>query len=138
MTNPTNKLDLCLQEYALGAADVEIARILEMTESQFYDTEAENQAFATFVAKGRTLAKAFWYELSRKNVKNKEFNTPLYVINMKNRYGWADKVDTNDTTDKDPVNLDQMRAQLKKQMEKLAKKDPDLRNILNKDAPNES
>lgn len=136
-TNPPSKLDLCLQEYALGAADVEIAKILEMTESQFYDTEQDNAAFATFVQKGRTLAKAFWYELSRKNVKNKEFNTPLYVINMKNRYGWADKVDTNDTTDKDPVNLDDMRAQLRKQMTKIAKKDPTLRDILNKDDSNE-
>lgn len=120
-------------EYAEGAADVEIAKLLDMTEEQFYRTENENAAFAIFVQKGRTLSKAWWYELSRKNVRLKEFNTPLYVINMKNRFGWADKTETNDTTNKDPVNLDQMRADLSRQMEKLAKKDPALRSILTKD-----
>lgn len=121
------------EEYAEGASDVEVARLLDMTEEQFYRTEADNQAFANFVQKGRTLSKAWWYELSRRNVKSKEFNTPLYIINMKNRFGWADKIESNDMTNKDPVNLDQMRADLKNQMEKLAKKDPTLRNILAKE-----
>lgn len=121
------------EEYAEGASDVEIAKLLDMTEEQFYRTEADNQAFAIFVQKGRTLSKAWWYELSRRNVRSKEFNTPLYIINMKNRFGWADKIESNDTTNKDPVNLDQMRADLRKAMERIAKKDPDLRSLLAKD-----
>lgn len=121
------------EEYAEGASDVEIAKLLDMTEEQFYRTESDNQAFAIFVQKGRTLSKAWWYELSRRNVRNKEFNTPLYVMNMKNRFGWADKIESNDTTNKEPVNLDQMRSDLRKQMERLAKKDPDLRGLLTKD-----
>lgn len=129
-TNPPSKFDQALSLYSEGAADVEIAKLLDMTEVQFYELEQENPAFATFANKGRTLSKAWWYEMSRKNVKNKEFNTPLYVINMKNRFGWADKVETNDMTDKEPVNLEQAKAQLKKQLETVAKKDPSLRALL--------
>lgn len=140
MSTPTNqpsKFEQVMAEYAQGASDVEIAKMLDMTEVQFYQTEQDNPAFATFVQKGRTLSKAWWYELSRKNVKNKEFNTPLYTINMKNRFGWADKVDTNDTTDKDPVNLDAARAELQRQMAKIMKKDPNLRALFIKDDTNE-
>lgn len=110
--------------YAQGASDVEVARLMELSETEFYQFEQDHPAFATFLAKGRTLAKAWWYEQHRSNLRNKEFNTSLYNFAMKNRFGWADKVDTNDTTDKDPVNLDQAKAQLDSALKKLMKKDP--------------
>lgn len=116
--------------YANGASDVEIARLMGLSESEFYEYETEHPAFATFLAKGRTLSKAWWYELHRTNVRNKEFNTSLYNFVMKNRFGWADKVDTNDTTEKDPVNLDQMKGQLNTALRNLGKKDPALMALL--------
>jgi hypothetical protein len=101
-----------LGEYSEGASDVEIARLLKITLNRFYQLIEENPAFAEFVERGRTLGRAWWESQARKNLWNKEFNTALWNFNMKNRYGWADKVESNDTTDKDPVNLDQARAQV--------------------------
>lgn len=125
-----NKWDQIKALYAEGGSDVEVARLMELSETEFYQFEHDHPAFATFLAKGRTLAKAWWYEQSRRNVRNKEFNTSLYNFAMKNRYGWADKVDTNDTTDKDPVNLDQLKGQLDSALKKLSKKDPALFNVI--------
>ena len=57
---------------------------------------------------------------------------------MKNRYGWADKVDTGDKGGSDPINVDQMMVDLQKQLKKLSKNHPDILNgtLLNdKDTP---
>lgn len=125
-----NKMDINWKEiseaYGEGAADVEIAKLLDITIADFYRLEQENNAFAKFAEKGRTLSQAWWYEKARKGLFTKEFNTALWNFNMKNRYGWADKLDTSDTTDKDPVNLDQAKAQLHAALNKLSKTDPSL------------
>jgi hypothetical protein len=115
-----------VEEYSAGASDVEIARLLNITITRFYQLIEENPAFAEFVERGRTLSRAWWEGTARKNLWNKEFNTALWNFNMKNRYGWADKVDTNDTTNKDPVNLDQAKSELAQAIARLSKKNPEL------------
>lgn len=129
MSNPLN-WDQVKEAYGEGASDVEIARLLNLSETEFYEYENEHPEFARFLAKGRTLSKAWWYEKHRTNLGNKEFNTSLYNFAMKNRFGWADKVESNDTTDKDPVNLDQMKAQLNSALTRMGKKDPELIRVL--------
>lgn len=118
--------ELLLKKYEMGASDVEIARALKITIARFYKLCEEVPEFNDFAERGRTLAQAWWYEKGRTNLWNKNFNTALYNFNMKNRHGWADKVDTNDTTDKDPVNLDQAKAQLAIALKALGKKNPEL------------
>jgi hypothetical protein len=115
-----------LDAYGEGAADVEIARLLKITINRFYQLIEETPAFAEFVERGRTLAQAWWYEKGRTCLWDKNFNTALWNFNMKNRYGWADKVDTSDKTDSDPVNLDQAKAQLATALKQLGKKNPEL------------
>lgn len=115
-----------LAAYGEGASDVEIARLLGITINRFYQLIEETPAFAQFAEQGRTLAQAWWYEKGRTGLWSKEFNTSLWNFNMKNRYGWADKVDTADKTDSDPVNLDQAKAQLAIALKHLGKKNPEL------------
>lgn len=115
-----------VEEYSLGASDVEIAKLLKITINKFYQLIEENAAFAEFVDRGRTLSRAWWESQARKNLWNKEFNTALWNFNMKNRYGWADKVDTNDTTNKDPVSLDALKSDLAQALTRLSKKNPEL------------
>lgn len=117
--------------YAEGASDVEIAALLGLTTAKFYQLLEEQPAFAMIVEKGRTLAHAWYMGVGRKNLWNKEFNTALYNFQMKNRYGWADKVDTTDSTNKDPVNLDQMKSELSSALKKLAKTSPELLSTSN-------
>ncbi len=115
-----------LAMYEQGASDVEIAKALKITIAKFYKLCEEVPEFAEFVERGRTLSQAWWYEVGRTSLFTKEFNVSLYNFNMKNRHGWADKVDTNDTTNKEPVNLDQAKGKLQALLGQLAKKHPEL------------
>ncbi len=45
---------------------------------------------------------------------------------MKNRFGWADKTDIQDTTDKDPVNLDHAKSQLQSALKRIAEHSPEI------------
>ena len=125
-TSKTPDWQQLLSLYGEGAADVEIARALGITIERFYQLSEESDAFKNFAEKGRTLSQAWWYEQGRTGLFREKFNGALWNFNMKNRYGWADKVDTNDTTDKDPVNLDQAKAQASATIKILAKKNPEL------------
>lgn len=117
--------------YEEGGSDVEVAKHLGLTEAAFYSLVEENPAFATFVEKGRTMAKAWWYEQGRRGIWSKDLNSSLFNFSMKNRYGWADKIDTNDTTEKDPVNLDQVQGQLHTALKQISKKYPELLSGVN-------
>ncbi len=119
------------EEYATGAADVEIAKLLDITINDFYRLEQEQPAFAKFVDKGRTMSQAWWYEKARKGLFTKEFNTALWNFNMKNRFGWADKTDIQDTTNKDPVNLDQAKSQLQAALKRVSQSSPEILSGLN-------
>lgn len=115
-----------LTNYSEGGSDVEVAKILNITIGRFFQLYEETPTFADFVDKGRTLSQAWWYETGRKALFTKEFNPGLYNFVMKNRFGWADKVESTDATNKDPVNLDQMRGQLNSALVRLGKKNPEL------------
>ena len=116
----------CADIYAEGGFDVNVAKELGITIAAFYQLEQEQPAFAKFIEKGRTLSKAWWYDQARKGVWSKGFNTPLFNFVMKNQHGWADKMDVSDTTDKDPVNLDEAKGQLAARLKVLEKSNPEL------------
>lgn len=117
--------------YEEGAADVEAARFLRVTERRFYQLVEESPAFAEFVEMGNTLSKAWWYEMTRKAVFMEKVQASILGLNMKNRHRWADKVDTNDTTNKEPTDLEEMKGQLAAAMKRIAKTNPELLNGAN-------
>lgn len=119
-------LDLAKEAYENGASDVEVAKVLKVTIARFHQMCEEIPDFAKFVENGRTLSQAWWVEKARANLWNKDFNTSLWNFNMKNRYGWADKIDTADKTDTENVNLDQVKGHVAAQIRRLAKEQPDL------------
>lgn len=125
-SNQPSTMERVIHAYSEGASDVEIAKILGLTKAQFLDLEQENDGFAKVVARGRTLSEAWWYEIGRKGMTMEKFNGPLFGFNMKNRFGWADKVDTGDKSNEAPINQDEAAAQLRKALGKLAKKNPEL------------
>lgn len=120
-----SKLDECLEMYREGAGDVEIADHLGMTLKQFHSLCEDNDGFREFVERGSTVAQAWWWRQARVNLKNKAFNSSMWFTNMKNRYGWADKMDTNTTADMD-VSIDHMQRQLAQALKDLGKKNPEL------------
>lgn len=115
-----------LAAYGEGASDVEIAKILNITISKFYQLCEDTPSFRDFADRGRTLSQAWWYEQGRTGLFRKDFNVALWNFNMKNRHGWADRVETNDTTEKEPASLDQAKGQLAAALKSLGKKNPEL------------
>lgn len=112
--------------YENGGFDVNVAKALDITIKDFYQLTQDSVPFAKFVEKGRTMSQAWWYEQCRANLLTKGFNTALYNFVMKNTQGWADKTDIQDTTDKDPVNLDEAKAQLHTALKRISKTNPEL------------
>lgn len=112
--------------YAEGAADIEIAKELGITMAQFTEMETDYPEFADFVAKGRTLSHAWWVKKAREALFNKELNTTLFTFNMKNRFGWADKIDTKDTSEEHIGDADSLRSAVIRAAKKLNKKHPEL------------
>lgn len=105
--------------YAQGYSDAEVAAELKITIKDFNKHLAENPGFSKLVNFGRTLSTAFWEGLARKNIANKQFNTPLYNFYMKNKYGWADKIETSNTNDNTNMNMDALKAELARKLKKL-------------------
>lgn len=125
--NSTINWDELKALYEQGASDVEIARELGLSLREFAKMEKEIPTFARFVELGRTMAQAWWYTAGRKNIINKDFNTTLYNFNMKNRFGWADKVETNSGNPADEaLNADQLKSEIGRLAKKLGKSHPEI------------
>lgn len=108
-----------VDNYRQGYSDAEVAAAMNITIKQFYSQVAENPSFAKLVEYGRTLSTAFWEGLARKNVGNRNFNTSLYNFYMKNKFAWADKVETNNTTENTNINLDELRNEINRKLKRL-------------------
>jgi hypothetical protein len=125
-SNQTDLMKRVVEAYSEGAGDVEIARLLGITRRRFDELCAENESFAELVERGRTLAEAWWYEMARKGLFMEKFNSTLLAFNMKNRYGWADKVEMGEKNSEGPLNQDQLRSELQSALRKIGKKHPEL------------
>lgn len=112
---------MLIQMYTDGYSDAEVAAGLKVTIAEFYNQIGENNAFAKLVEFGRTLALAFWEKQARVNIHNKQFNTPLFNFYMKNKHGWADKIDTTAQTDVTTYDLDDLRGKMAKEVEKFVR-----------------
>lgn len=119
-----DKWDRLIKLYELGAADVEIAKELGITVAKFRSLVKDNVQFATFVERGNTLAMAYFYKIGREGIFDKTFNTTLWAFNMKNRFGWADKVESTTTVD-ESISTDDLKAKLYSAIKSLAKHSPE-------------
>lgn len=107
--------------YRQGYSDAEVASAMNITMREFNRMLNDNATFSKLVEFGRTLSLAWWESQARKNINNKSFNTPLWVFTMKNKYGWADKVETNNINENANMSLDAVRAEVDKKLKKLHK-----------------
>ena len=107
--------------YKEGFSDVEVCRELRITMKQFTSMYDKNDKFAELVDFGRMLSHAWWMEKARKNLNMRDFNTSLYVMVMKNRYGWAEKLEASQVDSSDVQSVRELRARLEKELPKLVK-----------------
>ena len=84
-----NSLDLA----RIGGSEVELrakcwGEICRETQKRL---EADHPEFSSTVKKCKELSEAWWEEHGRTKLENEKFNHVLWYMNMKNRFGWADK-----------------------------------------------
>lgn len=113
-----NVIDL----YTQGGSDAEVAAFLRVTIKAFYKQMDDNPAFKELVEFGRTLSQSWWESQFRKNVGNKNFNATLLTFYMKNKHGWADKVESSSSVENTNLNLDDLRARALKEVTAFIKK----------------
>ena len=58
------------------------------------------------------MSQAFWESQARRNLATKGFNSSLYAFYMKNKFNWADKVETTSTNENTNIGLDDLKNQL--------------------------
>lgn len=91
--------DVIIGEYSEGAADIEVRAMLELSNDLWERFMEDEQKFSETIKKGRVLSEAWWTKTGRVNLENKDFSSPLYRINMANRFDWREKQDTDVKSD---------------------------------------
>ena len=108
--------------YEQGYSDAEVAAEMKITIKEYYKQLSENNTFGKLVEFGRTLSQAFWEGQARKNLSNKAFNSSLYSFYMKNKFGWAEKVESKSENENVNTDLDSLRSQVYSEVAKLLKR----------------
>lgn len=80
-----------------GASIEEIGLELDVGYSTIYEWMRDHEDFAEAIKKGREFSKAWWVKNGRTELHSGTFNSTLWYMNMKNRFGWADKQEVNNT-----------------------------------------
>lgn len=106
-----------LELYSDGGSDVEVKALIYGWRGSFSNDlwnrwMAEEPEFSETIKTGKILSESWWAKSGRKNLSNKEFSYTGWYMNMKNRFGWTDRVDN--TTKGDSVNSTPVTIKFKK------------------------
>lgn len=96
---PENWYNSILNLYKEGASDVEVKALIYEWRGSFsndlWDRWIKEEAqFSETIKTGKIISEAWWSKNGRTNLENKDFSFTGWYMNMKNRFGWADRTDT--------------------------------------------
>ena len=91
--------DSLIDHFKQGGSINEFCLELDIAKETFYNWCKVHPEFMDSKKKGEALSEGWWMKMGRSNLKDKEFNYTGWYMNMKNRFGWADRqqVDNNIT-----------------------------------------
>ena len=81
-----------------GASIVELAVELEISRNTLTALTERNKHFLNTIKRCKRYCEAWWMKQGRINLENKEFSATLFYMNMKNRFNWTDRQETDITT----------------------------------------
>ncbi len=103
--------DDIIPHFEQGMSTDEVADALGFCTKTFYNWMEKHEEFLHAVESGQLKAMVWWKANGRVNLENTKFNTKLWDINMKNRYGWADR--TNNTTQQKVIITEEEKKDIK-------------------------
>jgi hypothetical protein len=91
--------DTILELYKQGGSDEEAKAIIYHLKGSFSNDlwnrwMEEEQEFSQTIKMGKILSAAWWTHKGRTSLENQSFSYTGWYMNMKNRFGWKDKTET--------------------------------------------
>jgi len=105
-TKYTKELGEKVIEYMYeGMSIEEVCYELKICKQTFYNWCDTHPEFLDSKKKGVDFSKGWWMKQGRVNLKDKDFSPTLFYMNMKNRFGWTDKQQTDVTSKGKELNI---------------------------------
>lgn len=95
---PVHHKEHILNIMSEGASLFEVYAYLDISDKTFARIMRDDYIFFRTIKKGVKLSRAWWEKKGRSNLENKDFSPVLWYMNMRNRFGWADKKEIDHTT----------------------------------------
>jgi transposase-like protein len=103
-----------------GASVEELCLEFNISNSTIYLWMDQHPCFMDSLKKGREFSKAWWMKKGRTELENGKFSSTLWYMNMKNRFGWADRQEITQSPETDEIKkeLKKLRAELEEKNRK--------------------
>lgn len=96
--------------YENGSSDVEVRAYLATHCGTFSQDLWERfikeiDEFSVTIKKGKLISNAWWERQGRESLRDKTFNPTLWYMNMRNRFGWRDNENKDNSTENQSINI---------------------------------
>jgi hypothetical protein len=101
---PDGWRDYVIKMYREGASDVEVKAYLydirgSLSNDLWERWLEEEPDFSETIKRGKLLSEAWWNQIGRTSLTDKDFSYTGWYMNMKNRFGWRDKTEIDQKTE---------------------------------------